>query len=101
VCKGACAQLGPRSSFLQDLNSGDETPEGASYYSIWTAFDLTVTPPQSAELEGAINIRVQDICRNARTAHGELVTDPLALGIVREALRGEPTSAPDAGGCAR
>ncbi|CAN5546327.1 lipase [soil metagenome] len=101
VCKGACAQLGPRSSFLQDLNSGDETPEGASYYSIWTAFDLTVIPPQSAELEGAINIRVQDICRNARTAHGELVTDPLALGIVREALRGEPTSAPDAGGCAR
>lgn len=99
VCEGACAQLGPRSSFLQDLNSGDETPDGASYYSIWTAFDLTVTPPQSAELEGAINIRLQDVCRNARTAHGELVSDPLALGLVKEALQGELSATPGAGGC--
>ncbi|MDQ3660491.1 MAG: lipase [Actinomycetota bacterium] len=90
ACEGACAQLGPRSSFLRDLNSGDETPAGPSYYSLWTAFDLTVTPPRSAELEGAINIRVQDICRNARTAHGELVTDPIALRLVEDALQGEP-----------
>lgn len=99
VCEGACAQLGPRSSFLQDLNAGDETPAGASYYSIWTAFDFTVTPPQSAELEGAINVRVQDVCRNARTAHGELVTDPLALRLVKEALQGELSATPGAGGC--
>lgn len=97
VCEGACAQLGPRSSFLQDLNAGDETPAGASYYSIWTAFDLTVTPPQSAELEGAVNIRVQDVCRNARTAHGELVTDPLALRLVKEALQGELSATPGPG----
>jgi len=101
VCEGACAQLGPRSSFLQDLNSGDETPAGPSYYSIWTASDLTVTPPQSAELEGAINIRLQDACRSARTAHGELVTDPLALGLVKEALQGELTAASGAGDCVR
>jgi len=99
VCEGACAQLGPRSSFLQDLNAGDETPAGASFYSIWTAFDLTVTPPQSAELEGAVNIRVQDVCRNARTAHGELVSDPLSLGLVNQALLGELRSPQETGGC--
>jgi triacylglycerol esterase/lipase EstA (alpha/beta hydrolase family) len=101
VCEGACAQLGPRSTFLQDLNAGDETPAGAAYYSIWTAFDLTVTPPQSAELEGAVNIRVQDVCRDARTTHGELVSHPLVLGLVADALEGKLTSPVGAGDCVR
>jgi triacylglycerol lipase len=92
VCEGACAQLGPRSSFLQELNAEDETPAGVSFYTIWTASDMTVTPPESAELEGAVNIRVQDVCRSARTAHGELIADPLALGLVHQALRGESSS---------
>ena len=101
VCEGACAQLGPRSSFLQDLNAGDETPAGASFYSIWTAFDLTVTPPQSAELEGAVNIRVQDVCRDARTTHGELVSHPVALGLVEDALEGKLASPLGVADCAR
>ena len=100
ACVGACAQLGPGSSFLAQLNSRDETPGEALYVSIWTSRDQTVTPPDSALLEGAINVRVQDICPDANTSHGDLVTDPFVLGIVVDALRGNLDRPPTVGECA-
>jgi triacylglycerol lipase len=87
-CVDACAQLNPGSSFLSELNAGDETPPGADYTSIWTAFDETVEPPESAVLAGAVNIRVQDVCPNATLSHGDLVEDPIAVGLAIEALAG-------------
>jgi triacylglycerol lipase len=100
ACVGACAQLGPGSSFLARLNSGDETPGDALYVSIWTSRDQTVTPPDSALLEGAVNVRVQDVCPGANTSHGELVTDPLVLSIVVDALRGNLDEQPAVRECA-
>jgi triacylglycerol lipase len=82
ACIDACAQLARQSSFLSDLNDGDETPGDIAYTSIWTEFDDTVTPPESAILGGAFNISVQDVCGDARLSHGDLVRDPLAVGIV-------------------
>jgi triacylglycerol lipase len=100
LCAGACAQLAPGSALLAELNRGDETPPGPEFFTIWTALDQTVTPPATATLDGAANIRVQDVCASARLGHGALVADPLALGLVVGALEGTLPEEPGAGDCA-
>ncbi|HZA39592.1 MAG TPA: alpha/beta fold hydrolase [Actinomycetota bacterium] len=82
ACVDACAQLGRGSDFLAALNAGDETPGDVLYTSIWTSLDQTVTPPNSAVLSGADNILVQHVCPQARLGHGDLSSDPLAIGLV-------------------
>jgi triacylglycerol lipase len=100
LCTGACAQLTPGSALLAGLNRVDETPPGPRFFSIWTAADQTVTPPATARLDGAANIRVQDVCPSAGLGHGGLVADPLALGLVVEALAGTLPDPPGRGDCA-
>jgi triacylglycerol lipase len=100
LCGGACAQLVPGSAFLAALNRGDETPSGPAFTSIWTASDQTVTPPASARLAGAVNVRVQDVCAGSGVGHGALVRDPLVLGLVVRALDGALPRPPGPGDCA-
>jgi triacylglycerol lipase len=96
TCVDACAQLSPGSSFLEELNDGDETPDGPDFTSIWTANDRTVTPPESAILEGASNVRVQDVCSDSALGHADLISDPLAIGLVVHALAGQREATCDA-----
>jgi triacylglycerol esterase/lipase EstA (alpha/beta hydrolase family) len=97
---GSICQLAPGSGLLAELNRGDETPPGPRFFSIWTAFDQTVVPPATAALDGAANVRVQDVCPAARLGHGDLVLNPVALGLVVEALAGTLPDPPGAGDCA-
>ena len=97
---GSICQLAPGSAVLAELNRGDETPPGPRFFSIWTAQDQTVVPPATAVLDGAANIRVQDVCPSARLGHGDLVTSALALGLVVEALQGTLPDPPGADDCA-
>jgi triacylglycerol lipase len=97
---GSICQLAPGSALLAELNRGDETPPGPRFFSIWTALDQTVVPPATAALDGAANIRVQDVCPSARLGHGDLVTSPLALGLVVEALEGTLPDPPGTDDCA-
>jgi triacylglycerol lipase len=99
LCAGIC-QLAPGSALLAELNRDDETPPGPAFFSIWTALDQTVIPPATAALDGAANIRVQDVCPSARLGHGDLVTSPLALGLVVEALEGTLPDPPGPDDCA-
>ena len=66
---------------------------------MWTTLDETVTPPQSARLDGAVNVVLQDICPDARTDHSGLPSDPLVLGIVLRARGTGPLTAPAAADC--
>lgn len=99
LCVDACAQMAPGSEFLQDLNEPDETPPGPVFVSVWTALDETVTPPETAVLEGAINVEVQSVCPVLRSAHGDLVREPMVLGLIVRTVRGELSSPPDEAGC--
>jgi triacylglycerol lipase len=81
-CPEACRQMATDSELLARLNAGDETPEGPTWVSIWTTQDRTVTPPDSARLEGAINLPVQSVCADAVVAHGELPRAPLVQEMV-------------------
>jgi len=100
LCAGSCAQLVPGSALLARLNRGDETPAGPAFTSIWTAGDQTVTPPASASLQGAVNVRLQDVCADAGVGHGGLVRDPLVLGLVVRALDGTLPRPPAPAECA-
>jgi triacylglycerol esterase/lipase EstA (alpha/beta hydrolase family) len=81
-CPVGCEQLTTGSPLLERLNSGDETPAGPTWVSVWTTQDRTVTPPDSAKLAGALNLTVQSICPQAQVGHGQLPTDPLVQQIV-------------------
>ena len=90
-CPIGCQQLTTGSPLLFQLNAGDETPPGPSWISIWTTQDETVTPPDSARLDGALNLPVQSICAGAQVNHGQLPRHPVVLGmVVAELAAGDP-----------
>jgi triacylglycerol esterase/lipase EstA (alpha/beta hydrolase family) len=93
-CPPACRQLVPGSALLDEL---DDTPlpDGLPWLSIWTENDETVQPPDSARLDGAVNVPVQSLCPQARVSHGALPTDPAVTGLVLRALDTAPLTAPD------
>jgi triacylglycerol lipase len=98
VCPEACRQLVPDSELLSML---DETPDGPVWTAVWTAQDRVVTPPESARLDGAVNVKVQDVCPDARIGHDELTSDALVVGLVLLALDVEPLdAAPGVAKCA-
>ncbi|WP_345771993.1 lipase family alpha/beta hydrolase [Geodermatophilus sabuli] len=81
-CPEGCRQMATDSALIAGLNAGDETPEGPTWISIWTTQDETVTPPESARLEGAVNLPVQSVCADAQVSHGGLPRDPLVQAMV-------------------
>jgi triacylglycerol lipase len=98
VCPLACQQLVPGSSLLSEL--GGRVPERPASMSIWTTQDRTVTPPDSARLDGAVNVPLQNVCPGARIGHGDLPTNPLVTGIVLRALGPAPLREPGPADCA-
>ncbi len=90
-CPEGCRQLAPGSELLAGLNAGDETPAGPTWVSLWTVQDETVTPPESARLEGALNLTVQSVCAQAQVGHGDLPRDPLVQEmVVAQLAPGDP-----------
>ena len=86
LCPTACQQLAPGSDLLRVLNGDGETPAGPQWVSIWTSQDQVVTPPESARLNGAVNIVIQDVCPGVSVDHGSLPTNPAMQGLVLRAL---------------
>jgi triacylglycerol lipase len=92
-CPQACQELAPGSDLLDSIDGA--LPDGLPWLSIWTENDETVQPPDSARLDGAINLSLQSICPAARTAHSELPTDPYVTALVLDALATGPLREPD------
>ncbi len=95
-CPTACEQLAPDSDLLRKLNSGDETPDGPLWATVRSTGDQVVTPVDSAELDGALNILVQDVCPGATTSHGGLPGDPVTKAALASVLGIEPPHPPAA-----
>ncbi|MBM2618397.1 alpha/beta fold hydrolase [Actinoplanes sp. LDG1-06] len=95
-CPTACQELAPGSDLLDRVD--EELPDGLPWLSIWTENDETVQPPDSARLDGAINLPLQTLCPAARTTHSGLPTDPYVTALVIDALDAatmtEPASCP-------
>jgi triacylglycerol esterase/lipase EstA (alpha/beta hydrolase family) len=100
-CPEACRQLATDSDLLRRLNADDETPSGPTWVSVWTTQDATITPPDSAQLSGALNLPVQSICANAQVQHSNLPRDPLVQAIVLLELGAGATVPLSAADCGR
>jgi triacylglycerol esterase/lipase EstA (alpha/beta hydrolase family) len=92
ACPPACRQLAPGSALLSEYDTS--LPQGLPWLSIWTENDETVQPPDSARLDGAVNVPLQSICPQARVSHSELPTDPAVTALVLAGLGSTPLAAP-------
>jgi len=99
-CPEACRQMIPDSELLAELGE-DETPDGVDWVSVWTVQDAVVTPAESARLDGAVNVPVQEVCAAAELTHQELPTDPLVQEIVLAELGADDPVALGPEDCAR
>jgi len=97
ACPTACQQLAAGSRLLADLD--EPVPNPPSWLSVWTVQDETVTPPESARLDGAVNVAVQDLCRQRRVSHSQLPSDDVVTQLVLTALGPQPLDAPGAVVC--
>lgn len=93
ACPRACRQLAPGSSVLDGIDD-KALPAGLPWLSIWTATDETVQPPDSARLDGAVNVELQSICPRSQVSHSDLPTDPAVTALVLAALGSPPLSLP-------
>jgi triacylglycerol lipase len=93
ACPQACRELAPGSSTLNKVDD-ESVPDGLPWLSIWTEVDETVQPPDSARLDGAVNLPIQSICPQSRVSHGNLPTDPAITALVIDALGTSPLKTP-------
>ncbi len=96
ACPVACHQLAPGSAEVRELASarvGAQLP----WLSIWTTADQTVTPPDSARLDGAVDVALQEVCGGAPVSHGQLPSDPAVVALVLRGLSAAPLTAPTIG----
>ncbi|UOX86322.1 alpha/beta fold hydrolase [Amycolatopsis sp. FBCC-B4732] len=88
VCQ-ACNEQAVGSDFLADLNAGGETVDGIQYTVIQTRYDDVVTPYTSAFLPAKPNVKnilLQNVCGLDFTDHLGITYDPVAQGLVLNAL---------------
>jgi triacylglycerol esterase/lipase EstA (alpha/beta hydrolase family) len=98
-CPTACRQLATDSDLLRELNSGDETPSGPRWVSIWTTDDAISTPPETASLSGALDFSVQQICPRTEVSHGQLPESSLVIAMVQAQLRRTAPALPGSAIC--
>ncbi|NMH94009.1 lipase [Pseudonocardia bannensis] len=98
ACPVACRQLVPGSAELTELDRERVAAE-LPWLSVWTADDEIVTPPDTARLDGAVNVPVQSVCTGARVSHSALPADPVVTGLVLRALSAGPLVGAGPGDC--
>ena len=96
-CPTACEQLVPDSDLLRALNARDETPDGPRWTTVRSRSDRVVTPTDSAALDGALDVLVQDLCPGADVQHDDLPGDARVARVLDVALGAGPVEAPAAG----
>jgi triacylglycerol lipase len=98
ICSSECIapfwQMKPESRFLNALNAGDETPGDVSYTSVYSRTDQFVwlangpNEPwtESAKLDGASNIAIQDVCPGRSVEHVQAIYDAAMYAVIMDAL---------------
>jgi len=85
----ACDQQAAGSSFLAELNAGDETPGEVSYTQVTTRYDEVVVPHTSGYLApdpAVTNLTVQDACPADLSEHLLIPTSRAAIAWTLDAL---------------
>jgi len=77
----SCIEMRVGSTFLSELNAGDETPGTLSYGTWWSPCDEIINPDESVILSGATNHKT------ACLTHAALTTDETVYKEVREFVK--------------
>ena len=77
----SCTEMRVGSTFLRDLNAGDESPGAVRYATWWSPCDSVINPDSSVAVSGATN--TQTAC----LGHSDLYTDATVYGQVRGFVR--------------
>jgi triacylglycerol lipase len=77
----ACQEMKIGSTFLSELNAGDETPGEVNYGTWWSPCDEIINPDESVILSGATNTKT------ACMSHTALTTDETVYKEVREFIK--------------
>lgn len=72
----ACSEMRPGSTFLDELNAGDESPGAVRYATWWSPCDTVINPDSSVAVAGATNTRTACI------GHSDLHQDTTVFGQV-------------------
>jgi triacylglycerol lipase len=87
----ACEQMAVGSTFLANLNAGDDTIGSVRYTNLYTIYDELVRPVDNAGLrDGATNVLIQSQCPLRVLGHIGLALDGTAYDGIHDALRGAP-----------
>jgi triacylglycerol lipase len=65
----SCEEMRPNSTFLNELNAGDETPGSVHYATWWSPCDEIINPHESVKLTGATNTETECISHVALTTN--------------------------------
>lgn len=77
----SCVEMRPGSTFLSELNAGDETPGAVNYGTWWSPCDEFINPDESVVLSGATNTKTACI------SHLALLSDETVYKGVREFVK--------------
>jgi triacylglycerol lipase len=77
----SCVEMRPGSTFLSELNAGDETPGPVNYGTWWSPCDEIINPDESVILSGATNTKTACI------GHLALLVDSTVYTQVREFVK--------------
>jgi triacylglycerol esterase/lipase EstA (alpha/beta hydrolase family) len=77
----SCVEMRPGSTFLSELNAGDETPGAVNYGTWWSPCDEIINPDSSVALSGATNTETTCI------SHSALMSDETVYKQVREVVK--------------
>ena len=77
----SCIEMRQNSTFLNELNAGDETPGAVNYGTWWSPCDEIINPDSSVSLSGATNTETACI------THQNLLQDETVYAQVREFVK--------------
>jgi triacylglycerol lipase len=90
----ACRQMRPGSSFLAELNAGDDTPGTVRYYHVSSLEEFGGLNGEAVPLaDGATNVIAQDLCPGLELVHMWEYDSDLMRDLIRHALLSQPLDA--------
>lgn len=85
LCDAACQDMVPGSEFLESLPPVEDS---SRWLAIRTSSDEVVRPADSAELAGAANVDVDQVCPGVVFDHGTVMSSPVSVALVVGFLTG-------------